>query len=221
HGPRQIQHEHDVHTRRFGLDVIIRQPRPGDCSDAERDCQQAEEKQKTPRSSVDFCTSRPRDVRAGELQGRQLAGLAAQQRVNRQQAEQRQQPRILEFKFAVHLTSEVCWCETADGLLDSAPARGDDRPAKTRRLSAKSTNSEARVAALRGGKKFGVPSSGGSGRVNAGLRTAGENFHSSHSRRKLEIICANSAPISLLPASAMENSVVVNSTAGSSNAAIT
>ena len=43
-----------------------------------------------------------RDVRAGKCQCREPAGLAAQQRINRQQAKQRQQPRKLKFKFAVH-----------------------------------------------------------------------------------------------------------------------
>ena len=102
HGPRQIQHEHDVNARRLGLDVIIRQPRPGQRDDAQRDGQQAEKKQKPSGRRPRLRARRPRDVRAGKRQRRQLARLAAQQRINRQQAEQRQHPRILKFKFAGH-----------------------------------------------------------------------------------------------------------------------
>ena len=55
-----------------------------------------------PAAARALAPGRARDFRAGKRQRRQPAGLAAQQRINRQQAEQRQQPRKLKFKFAGH-----------------------------------------------------------------------------------------------------------------------
>ena len=49
HGPREIQHEHDVNAGRLGFDVIIRQPRPGQGDNSQRKDGQPQEKCKPSR----------------------------------------------------------------------------------------------------------------------------------------------------------------------------
>ena len=142
-----------------------------------------QEKQKASRQRPGIGTCRPRDVRARKGQRRMAAGFAVQQRINRQQGEQSEQPRKLKFELAVHDAAGVC--------RDAA-----------RRASARSTRSRAPATAFSGA-----------------AADPGENFRSSHSRRKRAMRPPNSAPARSLPASRAQNSAVVTSPGGSMNAA--
>src|SRR5580698_3712216 len=166
--------------------MIILHPPAGQAHNPERYRKQSQKRQQTSRSRPHAGARRARDFGARKFEGRPFAGLAAQERVNRQQNQQRQGPRILKFKLAVHLlVAQAVSCLRISSSITAM-------------------NCRARPAAL-----------------SAGAETVGENFRSSHTRRKSRMSFFNGGVIFSLRSSACRNSPVVSSPAGNPNTAPT
>ena len=102
HGPRQVQHEHDIDAAGLCLGMVIGEARPGQRNDAQRHRKNSQKQQESACRGSRGGAGGPSDVGAGKAQRSELADAPAEESVDRQQRQQRQQPRVLELEVARH-----------------------------------------------------------------------------------------------------------------------
>ena len=99
HRPGKIEHEQDVHAARLRLGLVVDAARPGERDDGQADRREAEEGKEPPRTRAHPRLSARTKFRGRKGEGRGRADAATQgKHVERQEREQREQPRILELE---------------------------------------------------------------------------------------------------------------------------
>ncbi len=82
--------------------MVVREPGPGERNDAQRHGEEPQKEQQAPGGGSRGGPSGAGDVGAGETQRGELADAPAQEGIDRQQRQQRQQPGVLELEVAGH-----------------------------------------------------------------------------------------------------------------------